>query len=296
MSVTMLAGRRERSRDRALVKRRGWYGVGVSGVVCAAVIAVAALVAVIGSWISPYDVDVSDLSQSWVGPGQVSGHALGFDAQGRDLLSRLLGGARSAVLGPLGVVVISIVLGGALAVFAAWRGGKVDAFIGACLDVLFAFPGILLAILAAAVFGAGLTSAVIALAIAYTPFVARILRSAALKVRSQPYIAALEVQGQSGFAICARHILTNMASLVVAQSTILFGYAMVDLAAISFLGLGVRAPKPDWGLMVAENQSGILQGYPLPTLLAGLSIVVVVVAFNVLGERLYQRAVGGGVQ
>ena len=271
-------------------KSRRFGGLGISGGVCAAVIALAALVALIGSNIAPHDPEATSFDNAWVGPGQVAGHPLGFDGQGRDLLSRLLAGARTAVLGPLAVVIIAVVLGVVLAVFAAWKGGRTDGFLGSLFDLLFAFPGILLAILAAAVFGKGIRSAVIALSVAYIPFVARTLRSAALKVRSQAYIAALEVQGQSALLICLRHIIPNMASLVVAQATTLFGYAMVDLAAISFLGLGVQAPAADWGYMVNENQSGILQGYPLSTILSGVCIVAVVVAVNVLGERLHQRS------
>jgi len=133
-------------------------------------------------------------------------------------------------------------------------------------------------------------SAAIALSIAYMPYVARVVRGAALKERSQPYVAALEVQGASATTICLRHLIPNMAPLVVAQGTILFGYAMVDLAAISFLGLGVQPPSPNWGVMISENQTGIVQGYPMPALTAGLCIVAVVIAFNILGERLLEQA------
>jgi peptide/nickel transport system permease protein len=272
-------------------RRKGPFGA--VGIVCLVVIGLAAFVAVIGSWVAPQDPNASNFDNVWIGPFQEPGHLLGFDGQGRDLLSRLLVGARTAVLGPLAVVIISVVLGIVLAVFAAWKGGRVDGFLGALFDILFAFPGILLAILAAAVFGKGIPSAVIALSIAYVPFIARVLRSSAIRVRSQAYIAALEVQGQSAFRICWQHIIPNMASLIVAQATTLFGYAMVDLAAISFLGLGVQAPAADWGYMVNENQSGILQSYPFPTLISGLLIVIVVVAVNVLGERLHQRSTQG---
>ena len=144
--------------------------------------------------------------------------------------------------------------------------------------------------LATTVFGAGLVAAAIALSVAYMPCVARVLRGAALKERSQPYVAALEVQGASATSICLRHLIPNMLPLIVAQATIMFGYAMVDLAAISFLGLGVQPPAPNWGVMISENESGILQGYPLPALAAGACIVGVVIAFNVLGERLFERA------
>ncbi len=261
---------------------------GVGGMISAVVIAVAIVLAIIGPWIAPYNPDLPNLSLAWVGP--VGGHLLGFDFEGRDVLSRLLAGAQSSMIGPLAVVVGAMVLGTLIAVVSAWRRGLTDTVASSGLDILFAFPGILLAVLAAAVFGAGLTAAAVALAIAYMPYVARVLRGAALRERGQPYVAALEVQGVSGASICLRHIVPNMLPLIVAQATILFGWAMVDLAAISFLGLGVQPPAPNWGVMISENQPGILQGYPLPALAAGVCIVGVVIAFNILGERLFEQA------
>jgi peptide/nickel transport system permease protein len=256
-------------------------------IISAAVIGAAAVVAIAGPLLAPYNPDLPQLSQYFVGP--TPDHLLGFDAQGRDVLSRLLYGARTSMIGPVAVTLICMTLGSLLAVTAAWRGGAYDAVIGSGLDIVFAFPGILLAVLAAAVFGAGLVAPVLALSVAYTPYVARVLRGAALRERAQPYVAALEVQGASSIAICLRHLIPNMLHLIVAQATTLFGYAMVDLAAISFLGLGVQPPAADWGVMVSENQQGIIQGYPIPCLAAGLCIVVVVVAFNIFGERLYER-------
>ena len=271
-------------------RRRGRLrGIGPAGAVSAAVIVAATLAAVLGPFVAPYNPDAPNLSLSWVGP--VGGHLLGYDVQGRDVLSRLLAGSTTAMLGPLAVVILSMTVGTLLAVAAAWRRGAADAVISSGLDILFAFPGILLAVLATAIFGAGLTAAALALSVAYMPYVARVLRGAALKERSQPYVAALEVQGASAPAICLRHLIPNMGPLIVAQATILFGYAMVDLAAISFLGLGVQPPAPNWGVMISENQTGIPQGYPLPALSAGLAIVVVVIAVNVLGERLFDQAV-----
>jgi peptide/nickel transport system permease protein len=253
----------------------------------AAVIAAAAFVAAFGWLIAPYDPNFTDLMNTWHGP--IGGHLLGYDVQGRDVLSRLLAGAWTSMLGPLAVVAICITVGTLLAVTSAWRRGAADAVISSGLDILFAFPGILLAVLATAVFGAGLLAASIALSVAYTPYVARVLRGAALKERSREYVAALEVQGASATAICLRHLVPNIMPLIVAQATILFGYAMVDLAAISYLGLGVQPPSPNWGVMISENQSGILEGFPLPALSAGLCIVFVVVAFNVLGERMFEN-------
>ncbi len=289
MSVAAaLATARSVPRGRALGLMRA---TGPAGIASAIVIVAATLVAVFGTLIAPYNPDLPNLSLAWIGPA--GGHLLGYDFQGRDVLSRILAGAQTAMLGPLAVVVGSMTVGTLLAVAAAWRRGAADAVISSGLDILFAFPGILLAVMAAAVFGAGLPAAATALSIAYMPYVARVLRGAALKERSQPYVAALEVQGASAPAICLRHLVPNMLPLIVAQATILFGYAMVDLAAISFLGLGVQPPSPNWGVMISENQSGIMQGYPLPALAAGVCIVSVVIAFNVLGERLFDQAAHG---
>jgi len=256
-------------------------------IISAAVIVAATFVAIAGPLLAPYNPDLPNLSQYFV--GSTPDHLLGYDAQGRDVLSRLLVGARTSMIGPLGVTLICMTLGALLAVTAAWRGGAYDAVISSGLDIVFAFPGILLAVLASAVFGAGLVAPVLALSVAYTPYVARVLRGAALRERAQPYIAALEVQGASATAICMRHLIPNMLHLIIAQATTLFGYAMVDLAAISYLGLGIQPPAADWGVMVSENQQGIIQGFATPSLAAGLCIVVVVVAFNILGERLYER-------
>jgi peptide/nickel transport system permease protein len=189
--------------------------------------------------------------------------------------------------------VICMAAGSLLAVVAAWRRGFTDSAISSGMDILFAFPAILLAALSAAVFGPGLWAAVLSLAVAYTPYVARILRGAMLRERNQQYIAALEVQGLSAPSICLRHLLPNVMPLIVAQATILFGYAVLDLAIVSYLGLGIQPPNPDWGVMISENQSGILQRYPLPALSAGLCIVAVVVAMNLLGERLLERSNAG---
>ena len=272
-------------------RRSAWRRLrdtGAAGIVSAVVIAAAVIAALVGPYLRPHDPNLPNLSLNFVGP--TGGHPLGYDYQGRDVLSRLLAGAQSSILGPLVVVGLSVVAGVLLALVSAWRRGATDSVISSTLDILFAFPAILLAVLATAVFGAGLTAASLALAVAYTPYVARVLRGAALRERSRPYVAALEVQGASATSICVRHLLPNLGALIVAQGTILFGYAMVDLAAISFLGLGVQPPTSNWGVMIEENQQGIPQGYPLPALSAGIAIVVVVIAVNLLGERLFERA------
>ncbi|MEY9876721.1 peptide/nickel transport system permease protein [Streptacidiphilus sp. MAP12-33] len=245
------------------------------------VLAAAALLAPV---IAPYDPDLPDLFNA-LGPASPT-HWLGGDAVGRDVLSRVIWGARTTLLGPLLVIVCSTAVGGTLAILAAWCGGKVDAVVSRGLDVLFAVPSIVFALVTVAVLGPGLPAVVLGLTVAYTPFVARVLRSAALRERNLPYVAAAWVQGRSAFAICARHLLPNLTPLIVAQAVSAFGFAVIDQAAVSFLGLGVQPPTADWGLMVKSGLDSAMRGQPLEALSAGLLIAVVVAAGNVLGDRL----------
>lgn len=190
------------------------------------------------------------------------------------------------MLGAFVVIVLAMTAGTTLAIVAGWRRGWIDNVISSGSDLVFAFPGLLLAVLVAAVAGPSQWSAAISLAVAYTPYIVRIIRGVALRERALPYIEALEVQGSSAWTICVKHIVPNIAPMLVAQATILFGWAALDLAAISFLGLGVQPPQADWGVMVSDGKTGVLQGYPAESLYAGVVLVLVVVAFNILGERL----------
>ncbi len=252
---------------------------------------IVAIIAIIGPWIAPQDPNAVNLGASLEGPS--AAHWLGTDVVGRDLLSRLIVGARTSLLGPLLVVLIATTAGTVLAIVSAWLGGWVDSVISRTIDIGFAFPGLLLAFVAVAVFGPGLTAPVLALSLSYIPFVARVVRSAAIRERYLPYIAASAVQGFSAYSICRRHLLPNVRGIVLAQATLSFGYAMVDLAAISYLGLGVQPPTPDWGLMVSTGQASILQGAPQESIFAGLAIVLTVAAFMVVGQWLADRVPGG---
>lgn len=185
---------------------------------------------------------------------------------------------------------IATLLGTLIGLTAVWFGGWVDAVAVRVIDAIFAFPGILLAILATALFGSGLPAAVVALSIAYMPYIARVVRSAALRERNLPYVAALRVQGRGGFAISARHILPNVSGLIVANATLCFGWALIDLAALSFIGFGVQPPTADWGAMVGSGMAGILQQAPNEALAASALIVITVAAVNTLGDRLVQRS------
>jgi ABC-type dipeptide/oligopeptide/nickel transport system permease subunit len=261
-------------------------------VVSLGVVALMTLAAVFAPWIAPYDPDQVDLSAVYSGP--TAAHWLGTDALGRDLLSRMIFGARTALLGPLIVVVSSTILGILLGLLAGWRGGWIDAVLGRVFDVVFAFPALLIAIMAVALFGKGLVAPVIAMSIAYAPFVARLTRSLVTSERSRPYVSAYRVQGFSGGWIATRRVLPNVTPIVGAQSTLNFGYVLAELAALSFLGLGVQAPTADWGAMINEAQAGLLGGHFLPATVPAVAVVIVVVAVNVIGEELSDR-IGGGI-
>jgi peptide/nickel transport system permease protein len=275
-------------RPRRLPNRLRIPATGLTARICALVLGVIVLVAILAPWIAPHNpTTVYPLS---IEQGPSSSFLLGTDGAGRDILSRLMVGSRTSLLGPLLIVSISTLAGSMLAILAAWFGGWFDEVVSRSVDALFAFPGVLLAIFASAVFGPGLLPAVVALSIAYTPYLARITRGAAVRERQLPYIDALEVQGLSAIRICTRHILPNLMPYIVAAATTAFGYAMIDLAAIDFLGFGVQPPTPDWGVMVSTGEGGLLQGQWEESLFAGAMIVVTVVAFNVLGEQLARRS------
>jgi peptide/nickel transport system permease protein len=248
------------------------------------------VMAVCAPLLAPYPPDQTDLLNSLAPPS--SAHWLGTNQFGQDTLSRIIYGSRTSMIGPLSIVVLSTVFGILLGLIAGWRGGWVDAGLSRLFDIMFAFPGLLLAILAVALFGKGLAAPVIAMSIAYTPFVARLVRSLVLQAKARPYVAAYQVQGFGSTHVATRRLLPNIAPTVLAQSTLNFGYAVIDLAALSFLGLGVQPPTPDWGAMINEGRGAVLSGEPLSAIAPAVAIIIVVVAFNFVGEELADRIAG----
>lgn len=245
------------------------------------------LASVLAPLIAPHDPNASSLSDANLPPW--AGNLLGTDASGRDIFSRVLFGAQSTLLGPLIIVLIATVLGVLLALLGAWFGGRTDEVVSRVFDGIMVLPGLLLALVATAVFGAGVVPTAVALSIAYIPYIGRLTRSALLNEVRRPYIAALRLNGFSALPIWIRHLLPNIGGVIIAQMTVNFGYALVDMAAISFLGLGVQPPQADWGVMVAQGQSALLRGFPMESLSAGIAILLTVLAFNTVGDRLERR-------
>ncbi|MEO5662664.1 MAG: ABC transporter permease [Nocardioides sp.] len=274
--------------DVAVVRRRS--NLDMLTVVVATVCSALVVLAILGPFLTPYPPAQTDILAASQGPS--AQHLLGTDALGRDILSRLLAGARLSFAGPGLIVAVSTTAGTAIAIWSAWHGGLLDKGMNRVLDVMFAVPGILVAVLAAAVFGSGFWAPVLALSIVYIPYVARVVRSAAVRERRLPYVEACQLAGMRPSRICSRHILRNVAPIALAQGTIAFASALMDFAAISFLGLGVQPPVSEWGLMVSDGRSELLDGAAQQSLAAGAMVVLTVVAFNVLGERVSRR-IGG---
>ncbi|MDQ0846631.1 ABC transporter permease [Streptomyces sp. V1I6] len=259
--------------------------------VAAGFLGLVVLAAVFAPLLAPYPPDAVDLSSSLVGTGPE--HPLGTDASGQDLLSRVLYGARTSLIAPVLLLAFASVLGVALGTLAAWRGGWVDTLVSRATDVMYAFPGLLFVVLIIAVFGAGMTTSVLGLGLAFAPTIAKYTRSVALSERAKPYIDAYRVQGMGGARICVRHLVPNLARSIAGYLVVLFGEALMSLATLSYLGFGAQPPSSDWGLMVQEGQSAIVQGALLPALVPGTAIAAVVVAFNVVGVRAADRLGSG---
>ena len=241
------------------------------------------LVAVFAPLLAPYDPIVGDLGLSLNPPS--GEHWLGTDQQGRDILSRIIWGGRSTLLAALGVVLLSELIGIPLGLMAGYFGGRVDAIITRGLDVILAFPPLLLAFVTASVFGRGLENAVLTLSVTYAPQIARVVRSVVLVERETAYVEAAKALGASDSRILTMHIPRNIVSPILVQSSIDLAYAILDLAALGFLGLGVQPPTADWGAMLSEGREHLLIS-PNLAIAAGIAVMLSVIAFNLVGDGL----------
>ncbi len=217
-------------------------------------------------------------------PGE-DGLILGADGDGRDVLSRLIWGGRISLL--IGVVptVLSMIASLFIGILAGYAGGWVDQIVMRILDMFFAFPLVLVAIVVAGVLNPGLLTVMIAIFIALLPYITRLVRTTALAVKSQPYIEAARAGGAGHGAIVMRYVLPNAVAPVIVYTTTLMGMMMVLGSALSFLGLGVQPPVADWGTMVSEGRT-VLKKAPHVTIFPGLVIVLVALAFGFIGDGL----------
>jgi peptide/nickel transport system permease protein len=245
-------------------------------------------IALLAPWLSPYDPLAQDLDRRLQGPSWA--HLLGTDDFGRDMLSRVMYGARiSLTVGFLSIglaVAGGLVLGLVAGFYTTGRWGRlIDLAIMRTSDILLAFPAVLLAIAIVAAFGPGLRNAMLAIAIIYLPRVIRLVRASILVERAQPYIEAGQALGMRNRRLLFRHLLPNVMSPVIVQATLGVAEAIIEAAALSFLGLGATPPTPEWGAMLSEGRS-YLRLAPWVTFFPGMAIFLSVVSFNLLGDGL----------
>lgn len=247
------------------------------------VIIVLIIIAIIGPYITPYDPNEQILLDKSQTPS--SAHWFGTDNLGRDIFSRVIVGTRVSLFVGVSAVAFSLVLGTIFGSIAGYFGGKIDAFIMRIMDIMLSIPSILLAVTLMAALGKGLDKAIIAIGVVSIPEYARIIRSSILSVKENDYVAAARVLGNSDTRIIFHHILPNVLSSIVVRATLGISTAILDTAALGFLGLGVQPPIAEWGDMLGRVRSMVLV-YPHMLIFPGLAITLAVLAFNLFGDGL----------
>lgn len=250
------------------------------------IVLVTLFAAVAGPLLTPYDPAFQELSRRLEPPSLE--HPMGLDELGRDILARILAGARISLLVGVAVVSVSSTVGMLMGSIAGYFGGRVDDVISRVIDVLMAFPGILLAIALVAVLGPSLTNVVLALSVIGWVGYARLVRGQALRAREFEFVQAARALGASSARIVVRHVLPTALPAVVVQATLGMAGAIIAEAALSFLGLGVQPPTPSWGSMLDAGRAHIFDA-PHMTIFPGLAIALLVLGFNFLGDGLRDR-------
>ncbi len=249
----------------------------------ALIVLVFLLVTLAAPVIVPYGPLDADFLQPLAPPS--AAHLLGTDQYGRDLLSRVIFGSRTALMSILVADGIALVLGSALGLVAGFYAGRVDSLIMRLMDVLLAFPYLLLALIIVAALGPSLLNSMIAIGIVYTPQYARLIRGQVLAVKAQDFVQAAEALGAGRMRLMLRHILPNSFTPILVMATLQAGTVVVETAGLSFLGLGAQPPSPDWGATLADGQGYFLTAWWIATF-PGLAILIVVLGFNLLGDAL----------
>jgi peptide/nickel transport system permease protein len=249
------------------------------------------LLAVAGKHLAPFDPFHQDLEVGLQGPGWP--HLLGTDSLGRDILSRVLAGARNAVMGPAVIALGAMLIGNVLGLAAGYLGGAVDMVIMRWTDLMYALPHLLVALVVVGLLGGGYWVAVGVLIFLYAPYDARIIRGGALEQRPRAYLEAARVLGLTRRRIATTHVWPNLFPYAVANTFLNFAFALVTLSALSFLGIGSGPEVPDWGRMLQDNRV-YLFGNPAASLAPAVAIVITAAAANLVGDWLYERLSSGG--
>lgn len=279
MTVTsvQVARRRSTSAWRRFLRDR-W------AVVALALLVLVALIVVLGPSFAPYDPLQTNLSMRLKPPG-TPGHPLGTDELGRDVFSRLLYGARPSIGVGFAAVAVAMLIGVPVGLVSGYVGGLFDTVVSRIVDVLLAFPYVLLAIAIVAALGPGLFNAMLAVGIAGVPYYVRIVRASALALREQEFVQASRAVGASHVWILFRHIFPNALSPLIVAATLDVGWMITAAAGLSFLGLGAQPPQPEWGVMLSDGRQYVGVA-PHLALVPGAAIFLVVLALNLVGDGL----------
>ena len=239
---------------------------------------------ILGPSFSPYDPLAIDFSVKLNPPSKE--HLLGTDNFGRDLMSRIFSGARYTLLAAFVSVLIGLFIGTPLGVLSGYLGKKTDLILMRIMDILLAFPPLLLAMAIVSGLGPSLVNASVAIGISYIPHFARMARSRAINVRSMEYVQAAVAVGAPRIRILLSHVLPNCLTPIIVQATVYTGYGILWVAGLSFIGLGAKLPTPEWGLMIAESRQYIISGEWWVTIFPGLFIMLGVTGFTLIGDGL----------
>jgi len=265
-----------RSAWRRLLRNRSAVAGGVLVLLLAAV-------AIAAPYLAPYDPLAPSLEDRLSAPSAL--HWLGTDDLGRDILSRIIYGARASLQVGILAVAFALAAGAVLGIVAGYYGGLMDNLIMRVMDVMLAFPGVLLAIAVVAIMGPSLGNAMVAIGIVSIPVYARIVRSSTLQVKASEYLEAARALGASDLRIILRHVLPNCMAPLIVQATLGIATAILDAAGLSFLGLGAQPPTPEWGAMLSGGRA-FLRVAPWVTAFPGIAIVLLVMGFNMFGDGL----------
>lgn len=252
-------------------------------VVSGAILIVIAVVALTANWIAPFGVNDVNVPDALQGPS--GAHWFGTDELGRDVFSRVLVATQASLRIAVISVAFAVVVGVTIGVVSGYRGGWLDTIFMRVVDVMFAFPVLLLALAVVAILGPGMTTTILAIGIVYTPIFARVARASTLSVRVEPYVSVSRSMGTGHLYILGRHIVPNIAGPLVVQTSLSLAFAILAEAALSFLGLGIQPPQPSLGRMIFDSQGFVTMAWWM-AVFPGAAIFVTVLAFNLLGDGL----------
>jgi len=252
-----------------------------AGIVIVGFIAISAL----APWVAPDDPLVGDMAHR-LAPIGTPGHLLGLDAQGRDILSRLIYGGRYSLTVAIVPVLVAIPVSLLAGITAGYFGGRVASAVMRLLDVVFAFPLVLLAIAIAAVLGPGLRNLMVAILITLIPYMTRVVYTSTVQERDKEYVEAARASGASRLQVLRKQLLPNVLSPLVVYGTTLCGVMITTAAGLSFLGIGITPPSPDWGVMTGDGREVLLEGHASVATIPGVAILLVSLAFNLLGDGI----------